>query len=164
MGHTFCGLPHNTEWTRCHDEKFVWNLNAHPRNVTWRMVKQEGGEQIMKKDERMAVLLWTWITVADPGFFFWGGGACQYMKIPTDLDPKPPFEEFWPRTPPPLKEFLDPPLDNQDSGKNRNKSCAKYLTSGIQQFKVVRTYSHPRYKIGDMTDFQVWENNVYRYV
>ena len=39
--------------------------------------------------------------------------ACQYMKIPTDLDlpPPPPFEEFWPRTPPPpLKEFLDPPL------------------------------------------------------
>ena len=30
--------------------------------------------------------------------------ACQYMKIPTDLDPNPPpFEEFWPRTPPPLK-------------------------------------------------------------
>ena len=35
--------------------------------------------------------------------------ACQYMKIPTDLDPNPPpLEEFWPRTP--LKEFLDPPL------------------------------------------------------
>ena len=33
------------------------------------------------------------------------------MKIPTDLDPKPPFEEFWPRTPPPLKEFPDPPLE-----------------------------------------------------
>ena len=33
------------------------------------------------------------------------------MKIPTDLDPNPPFEEFWPRTPPPpVKEFLDPPL------------------------------------------------------
>ena len=29
-------------------------------------------------------------------FFFL---ACQYMKIPTDLDPKPPFEEFWRRTP-----------------------------------------------------------------
>ena len=27
--------------------------------------------------------------------------ACQYMNIPTDLDPHPPFEEFWPRTPPP---------------------------------------------------------------
>ena len=38
--------------------------------------------------------------------------ACQYIKIPTDLDPNPPpFEEFWPRTPPPpFKEFLDPPL------------------------------------------------------
>ena len=38
----------------------------------------------------------------------WGGGlhppqsvffACQYMKIPADLDPTPPLEEF-----------LDPPL------------------------------------------------------
>ena len=58
-----------------------------------------------------------YIPVADPTpppplqrvFFFF---ACQYMKIPTDLDPNPPppFEEFWPRTPPPLKEFLDPPL------------------------------------------------------
>ena len=29
--------------------------------------------------------------------------ACQYMKIPADLDPTPPppFEEFRPRTPPP---------------------------------------------------------------
>ena len=42
------------------------------------------------------------------GFFFFF--ACQYMKIPTDLDPKPPFGELWPRTPPPFKEFLDPPL------------------------------------------------------
>ena len=32
------------------------------------------------------------------------------MKIPVDLDPKPPLEEFRPRTPPPLEEFLDPPL------------------------------------------------------
>ena len=32
------------------------------------------------------------------------------MKIPVDLDPNPPLEEFRPRTPPPLEEFLDPPL------------------------------------------------------
>ena len=25
--------------------------------------------------------------------------ACQYMEIPADLDPKPPLEEFLPRTP-----------------------------------------------------------------
>ena len=32
------------------------------------------------------------------GVFF----ACQYMKIPADLDPNPsPLEEFRPRTPPP---------------------------------------------------------------
>ena len=30
------------------------------------------------------------------------------MKIPVDLDPNPPLEEFRPRTP--LEEFLDPPL------------------------------------------------------
>ena len=39
------------------------------------------------------------------------------MKIPTDLDPKPPpLEEFWPRTPHPLKEFLDPPLGSYSQG------------------------------------------------
>ena len=34
------------------------------------------------------------------------------MKIPADLDPKPPpLEEFRPRTPaPPPEEFLDPPM------------------------------------------------------
>ena len=57
--------------------------------------------------------------VADPG----GGGlggltplqrlgvfcACQYMKIPTDLDPKPPLRRILAQNPP-FKEFLDPPL------------------------------------------------------
>ena len=56
---------------------------------------------------------------ADPGggggnpseFFF----ACQYMKIPADLDPKPLLlKEFGPRTPPP-EEFLGPPLSWHDS-------------------------------------------------
>ena len=33
------------------------------------------------------------------------------MKIPTDLDPKTPLEEFLPRTPPPtLEQFVGPPL------------------------------------------------------
>ena len=64
------------------------------------------------------------ISVADPGggglggltppppfrgcflFFF----ACQYMKIPTDLDPNPPppFRRILAQNPP--FEFLDPPL------------------------------------------------------
>ena len=53
-----------------------------------------------------------YVTVADPGgggvrgfsthtpqrFFFF---ACQYMKIPADLDPRPTLEEFRPRTPHP---------------------------------------------------------------
>ena len=70
----------------------------------------------------MKVVCYSGHPVADPegggrgfkppfrGFLFFF--ACQHMKIPTDLDPTPPpFEEFWPRTPPPpLKEFLDPPL------------------------------------------------------
>ena len=39
-------------------------------------------------------------------FFF----ACQYMKIPTNLDPNPPpFRRILAQNPP-LKEFLDPPL------------------------------------------------------
>ena len=40
------------------------------------------------------------------GFFF----ACQYMKIPTDLDPKPPLRRILAQNPP-FKEFLDPPLE-----------------------------------------------------
>ena len=42
--------------------------------------------------------------------------ACQYMKIPTDLDPnptpQPPLKNSGPDTPPPppLEEFLGPPL------------------------------------------------------
>ena len=41
-------------------------------------------------------------------FFFF---ACQY-NIPTDLDPKPPLRRILAQNPPPppLKEFLDPPL------------------------------------------------------
>ena len=39
------------------------------------------------------------------GFFL----ACQYMKIPTDLDPKPPLRRILAQNPA-LKEFLDPPL------------------------------------------------------
>ena len=37
--------------------------------------------------------------------------ACQYMKIPVDLDPKhPPRRIPAQNPPPPLEEFLDPPL------------------------------------------------------
>ena len=33
------------------------------------------------------------------------------MKIPTDLDPRPPpLRRILAQNPPPLKEFLDPPL------------------------------------------------------
>ena len=39
-------------------------------------------------------------------FFFF---ACQYMKIPTDLDPKPRLRRILAQNPP-FKEFLDPPL------------------------------------------------------
>ena len=38
--------------------------------------------------------------------------ACQYMKIPADLDPTP-LEEFRSRTSPPPEEFLDPPLTRE---------------------------------------------------
>ena len=60
----------------------------------------------------------SYISVADPGgrglpppprFFF----ACQYIKIPADLDPNPPpppLKNYGPEPPPPLEEFLDPPL------------------------------------------------------
>ena len=40
---------------------------------------------------------------------FWGFFACQYMKIPTDLDPNPPLRRILAQNPP-FKEFLDPPL------------------------------------------------------
>ena len=43
---------------------------------------------------------------SDVFFFFF---ACQYMKIPTDLDPKPPLRRILAQNPP-FKEFLDPPL------------------------------------------------------
>ena len=36
--------------------------------------------------------------------------ACQYMKIPMDLDPKPPPSKNSVPEPHPLEEFLDPPL------------------------------------------------------
>ena len=37
------------------------------------------------------------------------------MKIPTDLDPKPPLQRILAQNPPPLKEFLDPPLTSIDN-------------------------------------------------
>ena len=59
------------------------------------------------------------VSVADPGgvgglnpplqrlfFVFF---ACQYMKIPMDVDPKPPLRRILAQNPP-FKEFLDPPL------------------------------------------------------
>ena len=58
------------------------------------------------------------------GVFFF---ACQYMKIPTDLDPKPPLRRILAQNPPPLKEFLDPPLI----------SIHAYTISGLEsQYKV----------------------------
>ena len=58
-----------------------------------------------------------WVRGFNPpsGFFFF---ACQYMKIPTDLDPNPPPPKNSgpeppprpPPPPPPAKEFLDPSL------------------------------------------------------
>ena len=55
--------------------------------------------------------------VADPGGGELGGLtpefflACQYMKIPADLDPNPPpLKNSGPEQPPPLEEFLGPPL------------------------------------------------------
>ena len=42
------------------------------------------------------------LNIPPPRFFF----ACQYMKVPVDLDPNPPpppFEEFRPRPPPPRR-------------------------------------------------------------
>ena len=44
---------------------------------------------------------------------FLGFFACQYMKIPTGLDPNPPpppLRRILAQNPPPVKEFLDPPL------------------------------------------------------
>ena len=46
------------------------------------------------------------LTPPPRGFFV---VACQYMKIPADLDPKHTHPRPEPRTPPP-EEFLDPPL------------------------------------------------------
>ena len=45
-------------------------------------------------------------------FFF----ACQYMKIPTDLDPNPPppSKNSGPEPPPPFKEFLRRPIYTYD--------------------------------------------------
>ena len=45
--------------------------------------------------------------------------ACQYMKIPTDLDPNPPppLRRILAQNPPPPKEFLDPPLDRAANQK-----------------------------------------------
>ena len=55
------------------------------------------------------------------GFCF----ACQYMKIPADMDPKPPppLEEFRPRTPPPPEEFLGPPLGSIRLNEYNGKQC-----------------------------------------
>ena len=54
--------------------------------------------------------------------------ACQYMKIPTDLDPNPPppplrriLAQNTP-PPPPVKEFLDPPLYTCP-GRRAHKTC-----------------------------------------
>ena len=47
-------------------------------------------------------------------------------KFPRTWTLNPPFEEFWPRTPPPLKEFLDPPLYIEGVTFYLDKSHASY--------------------------------------
>ena len=47
--------------------------------------------------------------------------ACQYMKIPTDLDPKPPLRRILAQNPP-FKEFLDPPL-TRPSRRHRRETA-----------------------------------------
>ena len=65
------------------------------------------------------MLIWRVTSVADPrggglggltpfrGLFYF---ACQYMKIPADLDPTP-LKNSCPELPPPLEKFVDPPLE-----------------------------------------------------
>ena len=63
---------------------------------------EHGGRQY-SRPTHSGVFFWR---VSTPEFFL----ACQYMKIPADLDPPPPLEEFRPNLPPPPEEFLGPPL------------------------------------------------------
>ena len=65
-------------------------------------------------------------------FFF----ACQYMKIPTDLDPipPPPSKNSGPE-PPTHKEFLDPPLEPVHSYDAYDKPGVKGII-GMHRFNI----------------------------